>query len=71
MNIERAQDIRSSEMWADVCKEIDSKIKNLEQRIRSCAVDELPKIQLSIQLWEEAKRIPTDVIEREESVDGS
>lgn len=69
MNIERAQDIRSSEMWIDICKVIDEKIRVLEQSIRSCSVDKLPDIQIRIQLLEEIKRIPTDEIERQDGVD--
>jgi len=66
MNVEQAKEIHSSVLWERICAEVDNRIKGLELRLRSCAVSDLEKIQLEIQLWEKVKRLPLDVIEREE-----
>jgi hypothetical protein len=66
MDIEKAKEIHSSVIWEQVCLEIDSRIKSLESRLRTCQPTELERIQLEIQVWEKAKRLPQDVIEREE-----
>jgi hypothetical protein len=66
MNIEKAKEIHSSVLWEQVCLEIDSRLKALESRLRTCTVSELERLQLEIQVWEKVKRLPQDVIEREE-----
>jgi hypothetical protein len=64
MDLERAQEIRSSGIWADILKYIDEhKIKSLEMKLRHCPPDQLIDIQTRIQVWEEMKSLPTDVIE--------
>ena len=66
MDIEKAKEIHSSTLWNEVCLEIDSRIKALESKLRTCAPAELERLQLEIQVWERCKRLPQDVIEREE-----
>lgn len=66
MEIEKAKEIHSSTLWNEVCLEIDSRIKTLESQFRTCSKDELERLQLEIQIWEKVKRLPQDVIEREE-----
>lgn len=66
MEVEKAKEIRSSQNWAEVCKELDLRINNLMQQLKICAKDQLEKIQDKIKAYEEVKRLPTDVIEREE-----
>jgi hypothetical protein len=66
MDIEKAKEIHSSELWGHICKEIDGRIEALEAKLRTCAPTELERLQIEIQLWEKAKRLPQDVVEREE-----
>jgi hypothetical protein len=66
MNIEKAKEIHSSVLWEQVCTEVDVRLKALESRLRTCTPSELERIQLEIQIWEKVKRLPSDVIEREE-----
>jgi hypothetical protein len=66
VDIEKAKEIHSSVLWAEICLEIDGRIKSLESRLRTCSPEDLQKIQLEINIWERAKHLPQDVIEREE-----
>ena len=66
MEIEKAKEIHSSSLWSEVCLEIDNRVKALESRLRTCTPGELERLQLEIQVWERCKRLPQDVIEREE-----
>jgi hypothetical protein len=66
MDIEKAKEIHSSVLWEQVCTEVDVRIKSLESKLRTCTPAELEKVQLEIQIWEKVKRLPQDVIEREE-----
>ena len=66
MDIERAKEIHSSVLWTEVCGEIDNCVKALETKLRICSKDDLERVQLEIQVWEKVKRLPQDVIEREE-----
>jgi hypothetical protein len=67
MNIEKAKEIHSSMNWAEIVKEIsENKIQPLLNRLKSCTKDDLEIVQTRIKVWEEAQRLPQDVIEREE-----
>jgi len=66
VDIEKAKEIHSSVLWEQVCSEIDVRLKALESRLRTCTPLELERLQLEIQVWEKVKRLPQDVIEREE-----
>jgi hypothetical protein len=67
MDIEKARELHSSPFWELVIREIDEmKIQPLLNRLKSCTKDDLDRIQTEIKVWEEAKRLPQDAIEREE-----
>jgi hypothetical protein len=66
MNIEKAKEIHSSVLWEEVCAEVDVIIKSLESKLRVCSKDDLERVQLEIQVWERVKRLPQDVVDREE-----
>ena len=66
MELDKAKEIHSSVLWEEVCKEIDVIVKAFEAELRTCSKDDLEKVQLKIQVWERVKRLPQDVIEREE-----
>ena len=66
MNIEKAKEIHSSVLWTEICGEIDIMIKALESKLRNCSVEGLQAIQIEIQSLEKIKRLPQDVIDREE-----
>ena len=65
MDIARAQELKSSLIWASVVEEIDRKIFYETQKLRSCTPDELHGIQLKIACYESLKNLPDDVIDRE------
>ena len=67
MDIEKARELHSSPYWELVVKEIDeNKIQPLLNKLKSCTKDDLEDVQTRIKVWEEAKRLPQDAIEREE-----
>lgn len=67
MDIEKAKELHSSPYWELVVREIDEmKIQPLLNRLKSCTKDDLDRIQTEIKVWEEAKKLPQDAIEREE-----
>ena len=66
MIIEKAKEIRSSDNWAEITKELDEWIKAEEHKLRHCIPEELGKIQYTIMILEKVKNLPTIVIEREE-----
>jgi len=66
VDIEKAREIHSSVLWEQVCVEIDGRIKALESELRVCTPESLGRVQLEIQIWEKVKRLPQDVIDREE-----
>lgn len=66
MELDKAKEIHSSVLWEQVCQEVDVRIKSLESKLRTCSKEDLEKVQLEIQIWEKVKRLPQDVIEREE-----
>jgi hypothetical protein len=65
MTLEQAQEIRNSSIWQWVEKELDYRIKSLLDRLRTCGSEELEMLQLKVQLLEEFKRLPDDVVDRE------
>jgi hypothetical protein len=65
LNIEKAQEIRSSSNWTEICTELDVWIKAEEARLRNCSPEDLGKIQATIVLLEKVKNLPSVVIERD------
>jgi len=67
MNIESATDLKHSVLWEAVSGEIDERIKGQVSRLRACNESDLKIIQLKINMYEEIKNLPQDVIDRETS----
>lgn len=67
MNLERAQELKGSLIWANACEELDIKIHHLTQKLKTCKPEELEKIQIEISVFEAVKRLPDDIVSREES----
>jgi len=66
MDIARAQELKSSLIWSSVVEEMDKKIHYENMKFRTCSAGELSLIQARISIWESLKRLPDDVIDREE-----
>ena len=65
MDIERAQELQQSLMWAGVVEELDRKIHFEIKKLRTCSPEELIKIQFSVACYESLKQLPQDIIDRE------
>jgi len=65
MDLERAQELKSSLIWAGVVEEIDKKIHFEAQKLRTCTPEELPLVQAKLGIFESLKRLPDDIIDRE------
>ena len=66
MDIERAEELKSSLLWAEVVQEMDRKINYERTKLLTCSPDELSLIQAKINIWGQLKKLPEDVIDREE-----
>ncbi len=66
MTPEQARALRSSEVWQWFTKEIDYRVGLLKDQLISCSKEDLIEVQLKAKLLLEVKRIPDDVVEREE-----
>ena len=66
MNIETAKEVRNTLMWAALIEEVDIKIAYEASKLRTCKPEDLRSIQDRIDVYESIKRIPQDVIDREE-----
>jgi len=66
MNIETAKEVRNTLMWAALVEELDIKILYESTKLRTCKPEDLRSIQDRIDVYESIKRIPQDVIDREE-----
>ena len=66
MTLEQAQELRNSAYWSWVGKEIDYRIASLLNMLKACNKDELPAYQEKIRMLEELKRLPDDVVDREQ-----
>lgn len=67
MDIQVAKELKSSLMWGSVVEEIDRKIHFEALKLRTCTPEELPLIQAKLSAFESLKKLPDDVIEREET----
>ncbi len=71
MNLEQALNIKDSSMWRQVSDELDHRINAKLSMLRICTGEDLIKIQNTLTLYEELKRLPIDVIDREQSASDS
>jgi len=67
MNLGQAKELQTCQYWQWVRQELDYRILSTEKKLRSCDKDELEEIQTRLFLYEELKRLPEDVVSREES----
>lgn len=65
MTLEQAQEIRNSLLWKTIQKEIDYRISCANNGLRTCTPENLFGLQDKIKVYEEIKRLPDDVVERE------
>lgn len=66
MNLERAQELKHSQLWGQVVEELDKKIYHLGQKLYNCKSDELINIQMEIKVYQSVKQLPEHIIEREQ-----
>jgi hypothetical protein len=66
MDIERAKSINMSTDWEEICKEIDHWILSQLERTKTCHPEQLGKIQATISAFEQIKKLPQVVIDRDE-----
>ena len=65
MTESKAREIIDSSIWESVVEELDERIQNTFNDMRNCDADELKGYQRRIKLFEEIKRLPEDVLDRE------
>jgi len=65
MTEEQAREIRNSDHWAWVKDELDLRISGCVSRLVHAKYSELIDLQRKIKLYEEFKKLPDDVIDRE------
>ena len=66
MSLEEARELKQTVQWTRVINELDHRIYLQLQKLRHADHGELRDIQQTIQLIEEIKSLPEDVISREE-----
>ncbi len=70
MNLERANELKSSALWGDVMEELDKEIFHLTQKLHTCTPEQLKGIQDEIRITRMLKNMPDRIIAREADVDG-
>lgn len=65
MDIDRAEELKSSLIWSSVIEEMDRKIFYETTKLKTCKAEDLLLIQARISVFEELKRLPEDVIDRQ------
>jgi len=66
MDIQQAKELKSSLMWAGVVEEMDKKIVFEVAKLKAAKLEDIILIQATIRAYESLKKLPDDVIEREE-----
>jgi len=66
MDLQQAKELQSSLMWASVVTELDKRIIYAVEKLKTCLPEDLSLLQWEISIYESLKRLPQDVIEREE-----
>ena len=67
MNYEKAVELRQSEHWAAICNELDYQIDSLKNKLMLCVPEQLTELQTEIRTLQKIKRLPDDVVDREEA----
>ena len=68
MHIEQARELLQTKLWTEFCVEIDKRIVADTGRLLECRTDEVVKLQEKVKAYQAIKRIPQDVIDREEDL---
>ena len=66
MSETHAKELRNSDLWKSVNIELDYRIQCKMNELKKCDGEGLKTLQDKIASYEELKRLPDDVIEREE-----
>lgn len=66
MNEEQAVNIKGSSTWNAVTSELDFRIQAVMASLRTCKEEDLKATQIRLEVYEEIKRLPQDVIGREQ-----
>ena len=66
MNLEKAQEIHSSDLWIHVVAELNHRIELEVQSLRTAPLEKVSLIQQKIAILEGVKSLPQDVIDRVE-----
>ena len=64
----QAKELRNSDLWKSVNIELDYRIQCRMNALKNCDSEELKTLQNIIASYEELKRLPDDVVERENDV---
>lgn len=67
MGLEQAQELRNSNLWKWVVTEIDYRISCKMKQLMSCKESDLRIAQQEVLLLESLKRLPDDVVDREDT----
>ena len=62
----QAKELRNSDLWKSVNAELDFRVRCKMNELKDCDTEGLKTLQDKIASYEELKRLPDDVIEREE-----
>lgn len=65
LDLEKAKELQSSLMWGGVVEELDKKIFHITQKLKTCTPEELKTLQFEINCYENLKRLPSDIVDRE------
>jgi len=65
MDIQKAEDMRASPIWATAVEELNRKINYESKKLLTCSPEELRDIQTKISCYESLKNLPADIIDRE------
>jgi len=66
MNVEQANELKTSLLWQGIVEELDRKVAFETTKLVTCTPEELPVIQATVQCYQALTRLPADVIDREQ-----
>ncbi len=66
MSLGQARELTGTDLWESFCGELDQRVNYCIQEMKTCMPEKLSELQTRVKAFEAVKRIPLDVIEREE-----
>lgn len=66
MELDKARELKQSAHWTYVCDELDNRIGMLVNELVDCLPEDLNILQTQIKLLRSIKKLPDDIIDREE-----